>query len=190
MGAAVPGSAAVVDPSPAAPPAAPGPPVPPADPTAWPPLAPVVTPPPSLLGRIATVVAALALLGYLVAAVLLTLPVETPQVQDCGAPGAYLLAGRLDRIPDEEGRILGPDDEVVTLDADVAAAARANPCRERVAERAVPAALLVGAATIVGALAFVLELAVVRPRQRRAIRAGLDAEAPPPWGDPPGPSGG
>lgn len=161
-------------PAPAAPPAAPG---------AWPPLTPAVTPPPGLLGRIATVIAALALLGFLVAGVLLALPVETPGVQDCGAPGAYLLAGRLDRIPDDENRILGPDDEIVTLDDDVAATARATPCRERVAARAVPAAVLVTAATVVGAGAFAIELLLVRPRQRRLVRAALGTapvEPPPP----------
>jgi hypothetical protein len=154
-----------------------------------------VTPPPGLLGRIATVIAGLALLGYLVAAILLTVPVETPGVQDCGAPGAYLLAGRLDRIPDDENRILGPDDEIVTLDDDVAATARGTPCRERVAARAVPAVLLVVAATVVGTGAFAIELLVVRPRQRRLVREALGPppDEPPPgsvWGDPPGASGG
>lgn len=193
---AVPGSAAVADLPPAAPPAA----APPA-PEAWPPLVPAVTPPPGLLGRIATVVAGLSLLAYLVAAVVLAIPVETPGVQDCGSPGAYLLAGRVDRIPDEEGRILGPDGEVLTLDADVAAEARARPCRDRVADRGVPAAVLLVTATLLGVVAFAIELLVVRPRQRREIRAATpplpDPPAPappagasPPWGAPPGGSGG
>jgi hypothetical protein len=190
----------VVDHPPAGPPAAP----PPVASDTWPPLAPVVTPPPGLLGRIATVVAGLSLLAYLVAAILLAVPVETPEVQDCGAPGAYLLAGRLDRIPDQEGRILGPDDEVITLDEDVAAEARATPCQDRVADRAVPAALLLVGATALGVAAFAVELLGVRPRQRRAIRASMGPPvpdgpaphpvAPPapqvPWGDPPGASGG
>lgn len=169
---------------------APAPP-PPAPSDAWPPLAPVVTPPPGGLGRIAVVIAGLSLLAYLAAAVLLAVPVTTPGVQDCGAPGAYLLAGRLDRIPDAEGRILGADDEIVTLDADVAAEARARPCRERVADRAVPAALLLVGATLLGVLAFAIELLAVRPRQRRAIRAAMGPPPPQaPWGDPPGGSGG
>ena len=162
----------MVDPPPAAPPAAPN-----AAPEAWPPLAPVVTPPAGLLGRIAVVVAGLSLLAYLVAGIVLVAPVETPGVQDCGAPGAYLLAGRVDRIPDADGRILGPDDEVVTLDADVAAEARATPCQDRVADRAVPAAILLVVATVLGVAAFAVELFVVRPRQRRLIRDGM---APPP----------
>ena len=191
----------MVDPSPAAPPAA-APPPPPPPSEAWPPLAPAVTPPPGLLGRIATVIAGMALLAYVVAAVVLAVPVETPGVQDCGSPGAYLLAGRLDKVPDESNRILGPDEEIITLDDDVAATARATPCKERVADRAVPVALLVLAATVVGAGAFAIELFVVRPRQRRLVREAL---GPPPfepplpaarprdatvWGDPPDGSGG
>lgn len=177
----------MADHPPAAPPATPPPPTPP---EGWPPLAPVVTPPaPGLVGRIATVLAGLGLLGYLVAAVLLAVPVETPQVQDCGAPGAYLLAGRVDRVPTADDRILDEAGEIVTLDADVAAEARATPCRERVAERAVPAAVSILAATVIGLAAFVLELFVVRPRQRRAVRAAMGPHAPA-WGVPPGPSGG
>jgi len=173
-------------------------PAPPPTAEAWPPLAPAVTPPPGRLGRVATVMAGLALLSYLVAALLLVVPVEVPEVQDCGAPGAYLLGGRLDRRPDEENRILGPDDEVITLDDDVAAEARATPCRDRVADRGVPAVILVVAATVLGAVAFALELFVVRPRQRRQMRATMAAPAtgaatpvgPPPLDPPtPGPPG-
>jgi len=163
------------------------PPAAPAPPEAWPPLAPAVTPPPGRLGRVATVLAGLALLAHLVAALLLVVPVETPEVQDCGAPGAYLLTGRLDHIPDEDGRIRGPDGEVITLDDDVAAEARATPCRERVADRGVPAAILVVAATLLGVVAFALELFVVRPRQRRQMRAAM---GPPPLEPPvPGATG-
>ncbi|QYG91125.1 hypothetical protein HC251_00870 [Iamia sp. SCSIO 61187] len=190
-------------------PAPPAPPASPAEP-AWPPLAPALDPPPvGAIARLSMVGAGLALLCYLVAGVLLAVPVETPGVQDCGAPGAYLLAGRVDVVPDPDGRILGPDGEVVTLDADVAAAARTEPCRDRVADRAVPAGLLLTLATVLGVVAFATELFVVRPRQRRVVRAARAAErdrptdptpgGPPaarvadresPWGAPPGPSGG
>lgn len=177
---AVPGSSAVSD----------------RPPEPWPPLAPVVTPPLGRLGLLALVLAGLSLALYLVGAILLTLPVETPGVQDCGAPGAYLLDGRLDRIPDPEGRILDADGEIVTLDPDVAAVARETPCQERVAARAVPAGGLILAGTVVGVAAFALELVVVRPRQRRRIRAEAEAQAPvpppapAPWGVPPGDDGG
>ena len=103
-------------------------------------------------------------------------------------PRGLGLAGRVDRIPDDDGRILGPDDEVITLDDDVAAEARATPCRDRVSERAVPAAILLVVATVLGVAAFAVELIVVRPRQRREMRAAM---APPePSGGPPGGSGG
>lgn len=116
-----------------------------------------------------------AIVAYAAAAVLFTLPVTTPDVQRCGAPGAYLLAGRVDVLPDAEGRIVGPDDEVVTLEPSVAEAARDQPCRNRVAARAAPAAGLVAVATVVGLGAFALELAVVRPRRRREILRPLES---------------
>lgn len=119
--------------------------------------------------RVAVTLAVAAIVAYGAAAVLFALPVTTPDVQRCGAPGAYLLAGRIDVVPDDEGRIVGPDDEVVTLMPSVAQAARDQPCRDRVASRAAPAAGLVAAATVVGLGAFALELAVVRPRRRREI---------------------
>jgi hypothetical protein len=136
---------------------------------------PVDPPPVGAVGRVAVVLAGLSLLGYLVAAVVLIVPVETPEVQDCGAPGAYLLAGRLDVFPDENGQIPGADGQLVTLDPEVAEEARATPCRERVAARAVPSAILLTGATLLGLVAFGIELFVVRPRQRRAIRADMAA---------------
>ncbi len=165
---------------------------PPAPPAAepWPAVVPPTDPPPAgALGRLAVALAGLALLAYLVAGVLLALPVETPHVQDCGAPGAYLLDGRVDVLPDREDRILR-DGEVVTLDADVADAARERRCRDRVAARAVPAAILLAVATLVGLVAFGLELFVVRPRQRRAIRAAAAGPPSTPQGAPPGDDGG
>jgi hypothetical protein len=153
------------------PPAAPAP-------EGWPPLAPAVTPPPpGPVGRVAVVLAGLALLAFAVAGLVLAVPVEVPEVQDCGTPGAYLLAGRVDRIPDDQDQILDGDGRVVTLDADRAAEARANPCRDRVAERAVPAVWLVLATMVLGVVAFALELFVVRPRQRRAMRAEAETAA-------------
>jgi hypothetical protein len=167
--AAVPGSAAVVDTPPATP-----------APEGWPPLAPAVTPPPSgPVERVAVVLAGLALLAFVVAGVVLAVPVEVPEVQDCGSPGAYLLAGRVDRIPDGEDEILVGDGRVVALDPEIAAEARAEPCRDRVAARAVPAAWLIVGTTVLGMAAFALELFVVRPRQRKAIRSTLSPDAGP-----------
>lgn len=137
---------------------------------------------PEVAGRVTLGLAAAAVAAYVLAAVLLTLPVETPGVQDCGAPGAYLLEGRVDTVPDREGRIRVESDapegfEVVTLDPDVAEAARDDRCRDRVARRAVPAGILLLAATVVGTTAFLLELLLVRPRRRAALRRARAAEA-------------
>lgn len=145
-------------------------------------VAPATTPPPDgsdpaapppggsrAWGRLSFGLALLAVLAYACGAVLLVLPVRTPQVQDCGAPGAYLYEGRLDVVPDREGRVLDGEGDVVELPPAVADAARDKPCQERVAARAVPAAGLVGGATLVGIVAFALELFVVRPRRRRAL---------------------
>lgn len=122
-------------------------------------------------GRVSVALAWASLACFVVAVVLLTIPVTTPEVQDCGAPGAYLAEGRLDVVPDAEDRILGPDGEVVTLDAPTAQAARDEPCQQRVATRAVPAGALLLAGTVGGISAFAVEVLVVRPRRRRAWRA-------------------
>lgn len=135
--------------------------------------------PPTALGRASVALAAVALVCFLVAVVLATLPVRTPGVQDCGAPAAYLAAGRLDVIPDAQDRILGPDGEPLTLDAETAQAARDQPCRERVAVRAVPAGVLLVVGTVLGLAAFAVEVLVVRPRRRRAWRAAVLSAAGP-----------
>ena len=72
----------------------------------------------------------------------------------------------------------GPDGDVVTLDPSTARAARERPCRERVADRAVPAGILMTVATVLGASAFLVELIVVRPRARKAARAPVDPPPP------------
>lgn len=157
------------------------------------PVGPDVAPPPPsdppeprLLGRITLGLAVVALVAYAIGAVFLTLPVRTPQVQDCGAPGAYLLDGRLDVVPDHDDRIVDGDGAIVTLDPAVAATARDRPCQERVASRAVPAAIAIGAATVLGVVAFAGELFVVRPR-RRARALALGPSTVPPVTEGPGP---
>lgn len=134
----------------------------------------------SALGRTSVALAAVALVCFLVALVLAALPVRTPGVQDCGAPAAYLAAGRLDVVPDAQNRILGPDGEPRTLDEETARTARDQPCRQRVADRAVPAGGLVLVGTLLGLTAFALEFLVVRPPRRRAWRAAVMATARPP----------
>jgi len=139
--------------------------------------------PPGPLARLTRALAALALLAYVAATLLLVVPVRNPPVQDCGAPGAYLYQGRVDVVPDGNDQIVDGG-EVVTLAPDVADAARATRCQDRVASRAVPAAVLVLGATVVGGGAFAVELLVVRRRRRRAL-AAEHRDAPPPLPAPP-----
>lgn len=120
------------------------------------------------LGRATLVVAALAVVAYAIAAILLVVPVENPPVQDCGAPGAYLLTGRLETFIDDRGRFRAPSGEVVQLSDEQAERARDGRCPSRVADRAVPAGVLWLAATVIGATALVVEVLVVRRRARRA----------------------
>ncbi len=133
---------------------------------------------PRLLGRITLGLATVALAAYAAGAVLLALPVRTPEVQDCGTPGAYLYDGRFDVVPDAEDRIVDGDGGVVTLDPAVAAAARERPCRERVASRAVPAAIVLGIATLLAVVAFAVELLMVRPRRRALLAGTTPSEVP------------
>lgn len=126
---------------------------------------------PRLLGRVTVAGAALSLVGFAVALVLLVLPVRVPEVQDCGTAAGFLLDGRIDTVPDAEGRILDAGGSVVTLADDVAETARRAPCSSRVADRAVPAAVLVATSTLLGLVALSVESFVVRPRRRRARAA-------------------
>lgn len=134
--------------------------------------------PPTPLGQLSLVLAGLALAGFAVAIVLLAIPVQVPGVQQCGAPGAYLVDGRLDVVPDANDQILGPEGDPITLDAEDAQSARDHPCRERVADRAVPAGILILTSTVVGLGAFAVEVLMVRPRRRRAWRAVAGLEPP------------
>ncbi len=136
--------------------------------------------PPTPEGRISLGAAVVALVCFAVAVVLVSIPVRTPGVQDCGTPTGYLLEGRLDVVPDAQDRILGPDGQPLTLDEETAQAAREHPCQERVADRAVPAGVLVLAGTLLGLAAFAVEVLVVRPRRRRAWRAAVQAAPPVP----------
>lgn len=135
-----------------------------------------------MTARVGFVLAVVALVAYAIAGALLILPVEVPSVQDCGAPGAYLISGRLDVVPDPDGLILGPDGQPLELPPAVADAARERPCRDRVAVRAVPAIALVVGATVLAPVAATLSL--IRPRRHREA-----TWRPPPPTRPTGPTG-
>lgn len=129
--------------------------------------------------RLAAILAAVAIALYVVAAVLFAVPVESP-IQDCGAPGAYLLSGRIDAVPDERGLIV-QDGQLVELEPDVADAVRRSSCTDRVAARAVPAGILLAAGFVIGLTAMIIEMvSLLRHRRRTA-----PAPAPPPPPVPP-----
>lgn len=154
-----------------------------------PPPVPAVTPPvdagPVRLARATRAAAWASLLLYLVAGLLAVIPVRMPEeIPDCGTPVAYLLEAPVDVVPTEDGRFLADDGSIVTLSEDATREARDRPCQERIARLAVPAAILIVVATVTGLVAFAVELFVVRPRQRRVLRAALDDTAPPPPPEP------
>lgn len=161
-----------------------------------PPPVPAVTPPvaagPVRLARATRAGAWGSLLLYLVAGLLAVIPLGMPEdIPDCGTPVSYLLQAPIDVVPTEDGRFLAEDGSVVTVSEDAAREARDRPCRERIARLAVPAGILLVVATVIGLVAFGVELFVVRPRQRRVLRAALDDGAvsppPPPPASPPSP---
>lgn len=136
------------------------------------------SPPTDRLGRRTLIAAGVAVAAYALAAILLVVPVENAPVQDCGAPGAYLLTGRLDTFIDDQGRFRDASGEIIQLTDDQATAARDGSCRSRVADRAVPAGVLWLGATVLGAGALLIEVFVVR-RQLRSSACPPDE-----WGTP------
>lgn len=118
---------------------------------------------------------ALILAGLVVGSV----PVRSPKVQDCGAPLAFVLTGRVDVFVD-------PNNPPRGFTPKQAVAANKRPCRTRVAPRAVRSAELLLGGLLVG-LTGVALLVVGRVSRRRAfLRDGPPAGAPSqPWGFPP-----
>ena len=111
---------------------------------------------------IATVGVIVALLGVVV----LLRPVTTP-TQDCGTSLAFLLEGRVNELVSESD----PPQGVTPAEAK---ANNTEPCRDRVAERTKPAAVLFGAGLIAAVGAAVVETVLrstawfLRRRDRRS----------------------
>ncbi len=118
---------------------------------------------------IATVGVVVALLGL----VLLLVPVSTP-TQDCGTSIGFLLEGRVNELVSETD----PPRGVTPAEAK---ANNATPCRERVAGRTKPAAVLLGAG-LVSAIGATLFEAALRTtawmKRRRTARSTVAPEAP------------
>ncbi len=128
-------------------------------------------PAPGVLVRVTAIVALVGVLVALLGIGLLLRPVTTP-IQDCGTSLAFLLEGRVDET-------VNPDDPPPGVTRAEAEAGNARRCRERVADRAVPAGALAVGGTLVGAAAVVTEL-VVRLRRRRRVSRPLVGGSPTP----------
>ena len=116
--------------------------------------------------------AVLATLGVVVALIGLALsarPLATP-TQDCGTAFTFLVAGRVNEFVDPGN----PPTGVTRAEAE---ANNAEPCQERAANRAVPAAVAVVAGTGLGLLAAGLE-ALFRLRLGRAQHRRWLAQLP------------
>jgi len=141
----------------------------PAPPHAAPPARPAHT---GLL-RATAVIATIGVVVALVGVAILLLPVQTP-TQDCGTSLGYLLDGRVDVLVSET-------DPPAGITPAEAKANNANPCRERVADRTKPAAVLIGAG-LVAALGAALVEGTIRFltwRKRGARRTGPDVATEP-----------
>lgn len=115
---------------------------------------------------IATIGVVVALLGI----VLLLRPVSTP-TQDCGTSLGFLLDGRVNVFVSE-------DDPPAGITPEEARANNAEPCRDRVADRAGPALVLFSAGLVAAIIAAVVEGTVRISgwlRRRRARRAEVEA---------------
>ena len=121
-------------------------------------------PAPAIL-RATAVIATIGVVVALLGLGLLFLPVQTP-TQDCGTSIGFLLDGRVDEL-------VNPDDPPKGITAAEARANNAEPCRDRVADRAKPAAVLFGAGMVAALGAAGTEVAIRTTgwlRRRRAAR--------------------
>lgn len=117
---------------------------------------------------IATIGVLVALLGIAI----MLLPVRTP-TQDCGTALGFLLDGRVDQLVSEDN----PPDGITPAEAK---ANNAAPCRERVADRTKPAAVLLGAGVVAALGAALAETTIRLVRRNKRRRAGPNDPAPPP----------
>lgn len=120
---------------------------------------------------IATIGVVVALLGIGI----LLLPVSTP-TQDCGTSLGFLLDGRVNEF-------VSVDDPPAGITPAEALANNETPCRDRVADRVKPAAVLIGAGLVAALGATVAEITIrlLRRSKRRRPPIGATtarAEAP------------
>lgn len=109
-------------------------------------------PAPHGLLRATAIIATVGVVVALGGLVLLLRPVSTP-TQDCGTSLAFLLGGRVDQFVSETDPPKG------TTPAE-AKANNARPCRERVADQAKPAGVLIASGLLAAIIAVAIEVAV------------------------------
>lgn len=126
--------------------------------------------------RASTVLAWLAVAAFVAGTVLLLVPVQNRHrghlLQDCGSPAAFLKDGRSSAVVD-------PSDPPPFVARRDVASVNAHECSQLVAERAVPAAILVASTLVVGLVALVLSWIGHRAgnplgRQGRTTASGVD----------------
>lgn len=111
-------------------------------------------------------VATAGLVAALIGVALLARPVQAP-LQDCGSVYGFLRDGRVDVYGDPDNPPAGASK------ADVEAN-NAEPCRPRVADAALPSAVLIPLGTVVALVAAVVEaVARYRLRRRRRLPPGV-----------------
>lgn len=129
--------------------------------------APPSTPPTKV--RIATVLAWTALVLLAASAILFTLPVSNPGVQKCGSPGWFLLRATSNApLFTTEGKPIHGWTEAQLRHADT------HRCSTQVANRAVPAGLLLAAFWLVALAALILYLIGRRQLRRRPPPSSAD----------------
>lgn len=121
------------------------------DPAPAPPAAPERPAPQGLL-RATALIATIGLVVALLGLGILLLPVSTP-TQDCGTSLGFLLDGRVNQLVSETD----PPQGITPAEAE---ANNARPCRERVADRAKPAGVLLVAGLVPAVLAATVEISV------------------------------
>ena len=112
------------------------------------------------LNRLAAVPGWLAVVAMLGSLGLAFVPLSNPGVQTCGSPALFLLDGKVDRLPDANGRVQDADGTIRTLTKAQQDRAFNHKCSARVADRIVPLAATFGTGAIVGLVVLLASMVV------------------------------
>jgi hypothetical protein len=128
-------------------------------------------PAPTGVLRVTAIIATVGVVAALLGLLLMLRPVTTP-TQDCGTSIGFLLDGRVNEFVDEQD----PPEGVTAAEAK---ANNADPCRDRVAERAKPAGILIAGGVLVALVATLVEVGDrgLAWRRRRRARSAAPSES-------------